>query len=159
MRARPHPAETVSAQPMSSPARPIASGFVTSRSLPSKLRALLKSITPIRRFVVSFRISIDLALVSAPPEAIFLLHGYRFLKGVDVLAIAGSGQMNDEWGGAWSYPYTLLKWAVLARLAAAKCIAVSVGAGPIDAPLSKAFYRLFLDACSYRSVRDAYAQR
>lgn len=124
----------------------------------AKFRDMLKSVPLARAIVASARAMINFTFVSMPAEARFLIRGYRFLRGVDVLAIVGSGQMNDEWGGAWSYPFALLKWSLLARLAGTKCAAVSVGAGPIEGWLSKIFCRAFLANCAYRSVRDQHAQ-
>jgi polysaccharide pyruvyl transferase WcaK-like protein len=77
---------------------------------------------------------------------------------VDVVLIAGSGQFNDEWFGPWAFPYTLARWAALARLAGARLAIVSVGAGPIHARLSAIFFKVCLRLAEYRSYRDEFSR-
>jgi len=79
---------------------------------------------------------------------------YRRLKQLDLLIIAGGGQLLDFWGSPLSHPWWMLKYAVIARLAGTKLIFLSVGAGPVDARLSRLFYRFALWLSSYRSYRD-----
>jgi polysaccharide pyruvyl transferase WcaK-like protein len=79
---------------------------------------------------------------------------YRRLRQVDLLIVTGGGQLFDFLGGAMSHPWWLVKYAVLARLAGTKLIFLSVGAGPVDARLSRAFCRIALWLSSYRSYRD-----
>jgi len=76
------------------------------------------------------------------------------LKQVDLLLISGSNQFLDNFGGVWGFPYTLLKWSVLAKLARAKLAFLSVGAGPIDSPISRVFVRMALRLADYASYRD-----
>jgi polysaccharide pyruvyl transferase WcaK-like protein len=96
-----------------------------------------------------------------PIEAGLIAQAYRSLAGVDALIISGGGQLDDYWGGGgpWSHPYTLLKWGLLARLRGARYLFVSVGAGPIDASLSKVFIRWALRLAQYRSYRDPASRR
>src|SRR5206468_2566035 len=56
--------------------------------------------------------------------------------------------------GPWNFPYTLLKWACLARLVGARLAVLSVGAGPIDSRLGRQFIRWTLALCRYQSYRD-----
>ncbi len=70
------------------------------------------------------------------------------------MIFAGSHQLNDFVGGPWHYPYTVLKWALLARNAGAKVVFLSLGAGPIDTWLGRSFIRRALKLSSYRSYRD-----
>lgn len=92
-------------------------------------------------------------------EAVFLRRSFRQLKGVDLLLVAGSNQFLDNFGGSWGFPYTLLKWSILAKLRGAKLAFISVGAGPIDSPLSRALVRLALSCSGYTSFRDAASKR
>lgn len=92
-------------------------------------------------------------------ELAFLSSCYRRLRQVDVLMITGSNQFLDNFGGPWGFPYTLLKWSILARAAGVKVYYVSVGAGPIDQPLSKTFIRWALKFANYVSLRDAGSAR
>lgn len=95
----------------------------------------------------------------APLEVWFWAQAFKSLRGVKMFFISGGGQLDDYWGGPWSHPYTLFKFAVLARLRRAKVYFVSVGAGPLDSPLSRFFDRLALAAASYRSYRDADSRK
>jgi polysaccharide pyruvyl transferase WcaK-like protein len=87
-------------------------------------------------------------------ETAFLGSSWRRLGGLNALFVIGSGQLNDYVGGPWQYPYTLLKWTVLARLRGVRVGFVSVGAGPIATPLGRRFIRWALRLAAYRSLRD-----
>lgn len=92
-------------------------------------------------------------------EIRFLWHSYSRLRGLDALIIAGSNQFLDNFGGPWGFPYTLLKWSLLARLAGCQVLYVSVGAGPLDARLSQRMVRTAVRFAHYLSFRDAASQR
>jgi len=79
---------------------------------------------------------------------------FHRLKGIDLLFIAGSNQMVDNFGGPWEFPYINLRWSILARLAGCRIAWVSVGAGPLDSPRSRRFVRASLRLADYVSVRD-----
>lgn len=87
-------------------------------------------------------------------ELRFLRSSMRALRGMDLLLVAGSNQFLDNFGGTWGFPYTLLKWSVLAKLAGSKLAFMSVGAGPIDARLSRILVRFALLFADYTSFRD-----
>ena len=72
---------------------------------------------------------------------------------------AGGQQLNDGYGGPWGYPFTLYKWTLLAKLTGTRVALLSVGAGPIDSPLSKFFFRRTLNLVDYRSYRDAISSK
>jgi polysaccharide pyruvyl transferase WcaK-like protein len=84
---------------------------------------------------------------------------YRHLRHLDVLFIAGSNQILDNFGGPWEYPYLNLKWSILARLAGCRVVWVSVGAGPLDSRLGRWFVRAALRLADYVSVRDEGSRR
>lgn len=92
-------------------------------------------------------------------EAPFLVRSFRLLREIDLVVVAGSGQLLDEWNGPWLHPYTTYRWAVLARLAAAEMVYPSVGAGPIRHRLSAFFIRSALKRASFISVRDGASRR
>ncbi|HVH69563.1 MAG TPA: polysaccharide pyruvyl transferase family protein [Candidatus Dormibacteraeota bacterium] len=92
-------------------------------------------------------------------EPKFLLDSYRRLKGVELLLVAGSQQLNDAYGGTWGFPFTLYKWSLLARITRTKVAILSVGAGPIKSSLSKFFFKQVLKSVSYRSYRDDISGR
>ena len=97
------------------------------------------------------------ALVHVPLELPFAARSYRRLKEVDTVVVAGSGQLLDKWQGPWWHPYTTFRWAVLARLAGTRMVYPSVGAGPIDHPLSRLMFRKSLEWASFVSVRDEHS--
>ena len=88
-------------------------------------------------------------------ESIFLVRSFRVIRSFDILIISGGGQLLESWGGPWSYPYTIFKWIVLAKLSRVKCYFINVGAGPLKHPLSKYFVTRALDLANYASFRDA----
>jgi polysaccharide pyruvyl transferase WcaK-like protein len=97
----------------------------------------------------------------APAEVRLLIRSFRSLADLDMLIVCGSGQLQDYWGGGgpFSYPYTLLRWVVLARLRRIRVVLVSVGAGPVHHGLSKRLFRWALALTEYRSFRDAWSKR
>ena len=95
-----------------------------------------------------------LQLVNMAAEARFIKRSLEHLSGTDLLIVAGSGQLLDNYYAVWGFPYTLLKWAAMAKACGAKLAFVSCGAGPIDASLSKLFIKWALKLADYRSFRD-----
>ena len=92
----------------------------------------------------------------AAREVPFALRSYRFLRTLDAVVVAGSGQLLDEWD-PWLHPYTTFRWALLSRLARARFVYASVGTGPIRSPLSAFFFRHAVRWGSYVSIRDDYS--
>jgi polysaccharide pyruvyl transferase WcaK-like protein len=92
-------------------------------------------------------------------ETLHAIRSYRLLRDVDVLAIAGGGQLDDEWGGSWGHPYALMKWTVLARAAGSSVAFLSVGACRIESRLTRLFLKTALSLACYRSYRDAESRR
>jgi polysaccharide pyruvyl transferase WcaK-like protein len=120
---------------------------------PASLRRRLRQIPGLRRLIGGLR-RFRSALLHALREPAFLWRSYRRLRDIDLLVVAGSGPFSDDWSGPWSHPYTLFKWAFLARLAGARFAPLCVGAGPIDSALSRALLRSVLRSSVYRSFRD-----
>jgi len=118
-----------------------------------RLKATVKA-TPIAYPLVRFVVSIPRAIAHLGGEIGFLWRSRIILKEVDLLFVAGSNQFLDNFGGVWGFPYTVLKWTLLAKSAGTKVAFVSVGAGPLFARTSKAMNRLALALGDYQSVRD-----
>lgn len=92
--------------------------------------------------------------LSALLEVLAWWRAFKTLKGFDALIVSGGGQLDDYWGGPWVHPFTLLMWGFLAKLNGTKYLIVSVGAGPLDRPLSRLFTKATLSLADYRSFRD-----
>ena len=82
------------------------------------------------------------------------VEGYRFLRRHDLLVVSGGGQLDEEWGGAWGHPFTLFKWAMLARAAGVPFAMASVGACSITSDTARYFLSAALHMAQYRSYRD-----
>lgn len=87
-------------------------------------------------------------------EVGFLWRAWPKVRGLDVAYVTGSNQFLDNFGGAWGFPYTLLKWSLLCRLAGCRVAYVSVGAGPLDGTLSKWMIARATGLADYVSFRD-----
>jgi len=94
------------------------------------------------------------SLISVLAELAFCGKSLARIRGIDLLLVAGSGQLSDHYGGPWGFPYTLLKWASFARIMGARVAFLSVGAGPIHSSLSRFFLKWALSLAAYRSYRD-----
>ena len=112
-------------------------------------------VTRLKRAVrgLLFRIGLG-PLVRLAQECLHILRSYRLLRGVDILVVAGGGQLDEEWGGSWAHPYALMKWAVLARAAGSSAIFLSVGGCRAELRFTKLFLRIALSLACYRSYRD-----
>jgi polysaccharide pyruvyl transferase WcaK-like protein len=91
-------------------------------------------------------------------EVPFVFQSWRRLRGTQLVVVAGSNQLGDWFGGAWGFPYTLLKWCALARVVGARVVFLGVGAGPLDARLSRRFCRHALGSAAFVSFRDEGSQ-
>jgi polysaccharide pyruvyl transferase WcaK-like protein len=83
-----------------------------------------------------------------------VFRSYGLLRRIDLLLVAGGGQLDEEWGGIWGHPYALVKWSVLARLAGTEFAFLSVGACRIKSRISRQFVKVALSLAYYRSYRD-----
>lgn len=87
-------------------------------------------------------------------ECAFLARVWRFARSADLVMVTGSNQFLDNFGGASGYPWTLFKWALMARLARTPVAFVSVGAGPLTGRMSRLLARAALGLAVYVSWRD-----
>src|SRR5262245_29962853 len=131
---------------------------VSPARAPGRLKAALRRV-PLLYATLAFLRDAAVALRGGRAEVWFLIRCYRALKGLDLLIVAGSQQLSDNIGGPWAFPYTLFKWSWLARLAGVRVAYLSVGAGPINSPLSRWLVRSALATARYRSYRDVGSQR
>jgi polysaccharide pyruvyl transferase WcaK-like protein len=98
-------------------------------------------------------------VLRAPIEFQLIQYVDEHLRDVDALIINGGGQLEDEWGGPFSHPYTLLKFSFIARLHKKKVFILSVGAGPIRSRISKIFIKQTLGLANYCSYRDLFSKQ
>jgi polysaccharide pyruvyl transferase WcaK-like protein len=96
--------------------------------------------------------------VKAPREVLGWLKAVRILRNTDMMVMTGTGMLTDFSGTPFGYPYDIFKWTIAARLAGCKVRFLSVGVGPIYAPLSKFFIKSALLAADYKSYRDEYSK-
>jgi polysaccharide pyruvyl transferase WcaK-like protein len=87
-------------------------------------------------------------------EVAHLVRSLKFVKSMDMVIVAGGGQLDEEWGGPWGHPYVLFRWAILAKIAGTKFVVLSVGAGRLRTLLGRLFIRQALALACYRSYRD-----
>ena len=118
----------------------------------------------LRRFPALFNVArrASQALETTPRigrEVGFLADCRKHVRGLDLLIFAGSHQLNDFVDGPWAFPYTVLKWTLLARAAGAKVVFLSMGAGPIEIRLGRFFIRHAQKMASYRSYRDVTGKK
>ncbi len=131
--------------------KPNESGAGTTHQ--TGLKSRLKRIPVLRELIKLAGLSIS-ALTRLTAEVKFLWKSKQRLRNIDLLMITGSNQFLDNFGGPWGFPYTLCKWAWLARLVGTPVVYVSVGAGPISASLSFRLIRWALIPARYVSMRD-----
>jgi polysaccharide pyruvyl transferase WcaK-like protein len=91
-------------------------------------------------------------------EMTHLVRSFKVLRSLDILIIAGGGQLSELWHGPWSHPYNVFKFAVLTKLAGKKLIFLNVGAGPLNSRLGKSFIKCSAYLADYISLRDAESQ-
>jgi len=123
-----------------------------------ELRAQLRRVPLLPALVRAAR-RVRRSVLAVPREVGFLARSYRNLRGTDLLLVAGSGQLNDYWGGPWGFPFTLLKWSLLTCATGTKVAFLSLGAGPLRTRLGKFFIKQTLRLADYRSYRDADSRR
>jgi polysaccharide pyruvyl transferase WcaK-like protein len=87
-------------------------------------------------------------------KAKHLKRSYDAVKSLDLLVIAGGGQLCELWGGAWSHPYNVFIFCILAKLAGTPVFIVGVGADLLERPMSKFFAKWSVRLADYTSFRS-----
>ena len=82
-----------------------------------------------------------------------LIRSYFFVRKLDLVVVSGSEQVTGRFG-PWAQPYSVFRWALLAKLTRTPFAVTSVGTGPLEAALSRYFLRTALATACYRSFRD-----
>jgi polysaccharide pyruvyl transferase WcaK-like protein len=84
----------------------------------------------------------------------WLVGAWRLVGTLDAVVVAGGGQIDDEWGGAWGHPCSLFCWAFLCQLRGKPFLVLSIGFCRAESPLSRRFFRKALRIAAYISCRD-----
>jgi polysaccharide pyruvyl transferase WcaK-like protein len=93
--------------------------------------------------------------VYLPREVIHWFKAFRALGNTEALFVPGTGILTDAHQTSFGFPYHIFMWSVIATLRRCKVVYVSVGAGPIDRPLSRWFIKSALSRAAFRSFRDS----
>jgi polysaccharide pyruvyl transferase WcaK-like protein len=96
--------------------------------------------------------------VRLPLELVQWLKAFRVLKDTGMLVMTGTGMLGDFGIGPLDLHYEILKWALLAKARRCKLLFVSVGAGPIEDPLSRWIVKSAISLADYRSYRDSFSK-
>jgi len=88
-----------------------------------------------------------------------LVRAWDWLGTADLLLAAGGGQLDDSWGGAAGHPYSLARWAWLARRRRVPFALLSVGFGQARGWLSRSLLRYAANTSAYCSLRDEGSRR
>lgn len=132
---------------------PVSGTPASQPSAQKSLKQTIKSL-PLIGFGIRAMLHLKHLASKVAKELVLLSKGKAFLKDVDLLMITGSNQFLDNFGGAWGFPFTLLKWTLLAKLTGTKVAFISIGAGPLNLPLSYKMLSIALKKADYVSYRD-----
>jgi polysaccharide pyruvyl transferase WcaK-like protein len=132
---------------------PVPTAPATPVSLASRLVSRLDGLVP-RGRVRSTLAATSRGIWGILREIGFLWRSLGRVRGLDVMYVTGSNQFLDNFGGPWGFPYTLLKWTMMCRLVGCRVAFVSVGAGPLDRPLSHWIVSSAISLADYVSFRD-----
>jgi len=80
------------------------------------------------------------------------------LKGTGMLVMTGTGMLGDFGIRPFGLHYEILKWSLIAKARRSKLLFVSVGAGPLDHPLSRWIIKFAISLADYRSYRDSFSK-
>ncbi|HYV97648.1 MAG TPA: polysaccharide pyruvyl transferase family protein, partial [Gemmatimonadaceae bacterium] len=78
----------------------------------------------------------------------------RVLQGCNLVIVAGGGQLDDYWGGAWGHPYVLWKWLRRARARGVPVAIIGTGFGTARTRTSRWLLKGALRAATHVSIRD-----
>ena len=137
------------------PRRPLPGG---AAGLRGRLKAGLKRV-PMLFAALRALVNTPRALREAVRYLRFSVRCFVFLRRVDLLVVAGGGQLSDHFEGVWGFPLQLFSWCLLARCAGAQVAVLNVGAGPIGGSGSRVLFRWTLRLARYRSYRDERSRR
>jgi len=103
--------------------------------------------------------TVRLVLWKLPLECAHWVRSLWVVARSDMVIVPGTGIATDKGCGPWLWPYELFKYSALAALCRVKLAYLSVGAGPVDRPLSRWFIAQGLAMAAFRSYRDQDSRR
>jgi polysaccharide pyruvyl transferase WcaK-like protein len=98
-------------------------------------------------------------VIGLPTEIYRWLRTAKTLRQTDMLVMTGTGMLGDFGILPLDIHLDILRWSIVARLCRCRLLFVSVGAGPLDHPLSRRFVRWALALADYRSYRDTLSKQ
>jgi polysaccharide pyruvyl transferase WcaK-like protein len=101
---------------------------------------------------------LDRLLLTLPRRAASLVRAIARVRKLNALIFPGTGILDDFGESPFGMPLTLLTWCIAARLSGTRVAFVSIGAGPIEHPISRWLMRLAVGLADYRSYRDAISK-
>jgi polysaccharide pyruvyl transferase WcaK-like protein len=119
----------------------------------SRARQYLKRLPGLRWLVLAARKTAS-GVRNFVTELRWIGRSWRLVGDLDLLVVAGGGQIDDEWGGTWGQPYVLMRWALLARWRGCPFAVTSVGVGTLDRVFGRRFFAAALRRADYLSLRD-----
>ncbi len=98
--------------------------------------------------------AINKAMLHLPRRAIGFCFALLLASQLDLIVVPGTGILDDFNENPFGWPFAVLRWSLAARLTGTSMIFVSIGAGPVNHPLSRRFVRWASALAAFRSYRD-----
>ena len=98
--------------------------------------------------------AINKAMLHFPRRALGFCSALLLASQLDLIVVPGTGILDDFNENPFGWPFTVLRWSIAARLTRTRMIFVSIGAGPVDHPMSRRFIRWASRLAAFRSYRD-----
>lgn len=98
--------------------------------------------------------TLNRALLQLPRRLLGFISAISLVHGLDLIIVPGTGILDDFNEDPFGWPFAVLRWSLAAKLGGAHMAFVSIGAGPVEHPLSRFFVRTAASLAAYRSYRD-----
>lgn len=98
--------------------------------------------------------AVNKAMLHVPRRAVGFCCALLLASQLDLIVVPGTGILDDFNENPFGWPFAVLRWSLAARLAGTRMIFVSIGAGPVNHPLSRRFVRWASTLAAFRSYRD-----
>lgn len=97
---------------------------------------------------------LDTLSIRVPRQLASFMRAIRHARSLDVLIAPGTGMLDDFTDRPSGMPLAIFGWFLAARLCRTTIALVSVGAGPIQHPISRWLLKSAAGMAKYRSYRD-----